>query len=156
MFNRTFILASVCLAVAACGLARPAAPASPLSPHIPVDQPVPTGTHIPVDQPVPTGTHIPVDLPVPIGTPELGAWTPAELAAAQWLATDQNLPLETIRLVSSEPIDWPDGCLGVVRMGVLCAQGIVPGFRLVFTAAGQSYEFHTNQDGSSLIESPVS
>ena len=63
MFKRAFILASVSVAVAACGLAGPAAPLP---------------THIPVDQPVPIGTPIPVDLPAPIGTPELGAWTPAD------------------------------------------------------------------------------
>jgi len=50
--------------------------------------------------------------------------------------------------VSIEPVQWPDGCLGVVHMGMLCTQGIVPGFRIVLGANGKEYEFHTNLDAS--------
>jgi hypothetical protein len=45
-------------------------------------------------------------------------------------------------------VTWPDGCLGVVRMGVMCTQAEIPGFKIVLDASGKKYEFHTNQDGT--------
>ena len=112
---------------------------------------LPTPTHIPVDRPVPTATHITVDLPVPTGTPILVDITPSQLAALQALAKALNVPVEQIALVRTEAVDWPDGCLGVVLPGVICTQGIVPGFRVILAAGGRQYEYHTNQDGTSVI-----
>ena len=88
--------------------------------------------------PTPTPTHIPVDL------------SPAARAAMAALAASLGISVDDITLVSTEAVDWPDGCLGVVHMGVMCAQGIVPGFRLVLAANGQEYEYHTNADGTAL------
>ncbi len=84
----------------------------------------------------PTPTPIPVDL------------TPAERAAITALSEKLSLPVDKITLVSTEAVTWPNGCLGIVRMGVLCTQAEVPGFKIVLEANGQKYEFHTNQDGS--------
>ena len=47
-------------------------------------------------------------------------------------------------------VQWPDGCLGIVRMGVMCLRGPVDGFRIILEANGQQYEFHTNQDGTAI------
>jgi len=55
--------------------------------------------------------------------------------------------------VSIEPVDWPDGCLGVVHLGMMCVKGPVPGFRIVLEAAGKQYEFHTNLDASVVTPS---
>ncbi len=92
----------------------------------------------PVSTPTPTPTHIPVDLP------------PAARAAMQALAAALGLSIDDITLVSTEAVDWPDGCLGIVHMGVMCTQGIVPGFRVVLSANDQQYEYHTNADGSTV------
>ena len=62
-----------------------------------------------------------------------------------------NLPADKIKLVSTEAVTWPDGCLGIVRMGVMCTQAEVPGFKIILEADGQEYEFHTNQDGSVVM-----
>ncbi len=86
-----------------------------------------------------TPTHIPVDL------------TPAQRAAITSLSETLGLAADRIKLVSTEAVDWPDGCLGVQRMGVMCTQGIVAGFRIVLEADGQRYEFHTNQDGGAIV-----
>jgi hypothetical protein len=87
----------------------------------------------------PTPTHIPVDL------------TPAQRAAINALMEQLTVTADQIKLVSTEAVTWPDGCLGVVRMGVMCTQAEVPGFRIVLGAKGQKYEFHTNQDGSIVL-----
>lgn len=87
----------------------------------------------------PTPTHIPVDL------------TPAQRAAITALSEQLNLSVDKITLVSTEAVTWPDGCLGIVRMGVMCTQAEVPGFKIILEANGQKYEFHTNQDGSIVM-----
>src|SRR5215212_11648178 len=89
---------------------------------------------IPIEQP--TSIHIPVDL------------TPAQRAALMALSEQLNLSVDKITIASNEAVTWPNGCLGIVRMGVLCTQAEVPGFKIVLEASGQKYEFHTNQDGS--------
>jgi hypothetical protein len=97
-------------------------------------QPAPTTTPVP-----PTSTHIPVDIP------------PAQRAAVQALAAALGTSVDQIKLVSIEAVDWPDGCLGVRRVGVLCTQVITPGFRIVLEANGKQYEYHTSADGSVVV-----
>ena len=87
----------------------------------------------------PTSTHIPVDL------------TPAQRAAINALMEQLSLSADKIKLVSTETVTWPNGCLGIVRMGVMCTQNEVPGFKIVLEAEDQKYEFHTNQDGSIVM-----
>ena len=77
--------------------------------------------------------------------------TPAQLAAVTSLSETLNLPFDQITLVSTEAVTWPDGCLGIVRVGELCTQAEVPGFKIILEANGQEYEFHTNQDGSFVL-----
>jgi hypothetical protein len=76
--------------------------------------------------------------------------TPAQRAAITALSGKLGLPAGKIKLVSTEAVTWPDGCLGIVRMGVMCTQAQVPGFKIVLAANGQDYEFHTNVDGSTV------
>src|SRR6266540_4136958 len=84
-------------------------------------------------------THTPADL------------TPAQRAAMNALMEQLSLFADKIKLVSTEAVTWPNGCLGIVRMGVMCTQNEVPGFKIVLEANGQKYEFHTNQDGSIVM-----
>jgi hypothetical protein len=64
------------------------------------------------------------------------------------LSESSSLPLDQITFVSTEAVDWPDSCVGVVRAGMGCAQAITPGFRIILEAKGFRYEYHTNQAGS--------
>jgi hypothetical protein len=128
-----------------------AACASPAGTQFPTDTP-PVTNQIPSEtpgstptatKPEPTSTaqptHIPVDIP------------PAQQAAVQALADGLGINMDQIKVVSVEAIDWPNGCLGVQRMGVMCTQQIVPGFRIILEANGQQYEYHTNSSGSELV-----
>ena len=87
----------------------------------------------------PTPTHVPVDL------------TPAQRAAISALTARSNVSPNKIKLVSTEAVTWPNGCLGVVRIGVLCTQAQVEGFKIILEANGEQYEYHTNQDGSIVL-----
>lgn len=61
-----------------------------------------------------------------------------ELAAR--LATDSD----SIAVVSRELVQWPDASLSNPQPGMVYAQVITPGFRLILEAAGQTYEYHTD------------
>ena len=97
-------------------------------------------TPAPVDQP-----SLIVEQPTK-GTTEM---TPAQIAALTHLSMELNLPADRITLVSTETVTWPDGCLGVQKMGVMCTQALVDGYRIIFDANGKEYEVHTNKTGSS-------
>ena len=81
-------------------------------------------------------------------------FTPAEQAAITALSKTLNVPPGQIEVLSTEAVSWPDGCLGVQRIGVMCTQAVVPGFKIVLDAAGKQYEIHTDEDGSSVVMLP--
>ncbi len=114
-----------------------------------------TQTHIPVDIPpiaLATPTLIPVDIPPvhPTSNGGSGDLTPAQQAAISSLSSTLNVPVDQISVVSTDVVTWPNGCMGVQRIGVMCTMNQVPGFKIVLEADGKQYEFHTNQDGSSI------
>jgi hypothetical protein len=81
-------------------------------------------------------------------------FTDAEQAAITALSKTLSLPPGEIKLISTEAVNWPDGCLGVQRIGVMCTQAVVPGFKIVLDAAGKQFEVHTDEDGSSVVMVP--
>jgi len=91
----------------------------------------------------PTPTTIPVDL------------TPAQLAASTALSQNLDLSADEITLVSTEAVDWPDGCLGVHDEGLNCTQALTPGFRIILEANGREVEYHTNEDGTQIRPATV-
>jgi len=102
----------------------------------------------PTDQPsiiieTPTMTYIPADLP------------PAQRTAIAALSGSLGLPADKITLVSTEAVDWPDGCLGVVDEGLVCAQVITPGFRVILEANDRQVEYRTNENGTHLRPATV-
>jgi len=80
--------------------------------------------------------NIPVDL------------TPVQSAAISLLSDTLNLSSEQISLISTEAVTWRDGCMGIVRIGVMCTQAEVPGYKVILDVNGKKYEVHTNDDGS--------
>lgn len=85
-------------------------------------------------------------------TPQLPiGMIPAVSAAITALSETLNLPPGQITVVSAEAVEWPDGCLGVQKPGVMCTQAIVPGYKIILEANGEQYEFHTDEDGSTVL-----
>ena len=78
--------------------------------------------------------------------------TAAEQAAIQYVSTNYNMPADQIKVLSVEPMTWPNGCMGVVIPGVLCTDVIVQGFIVTLEGNGQQFEIHSNQDGTSVID----
>jgi len=67
---------------------------------------------------------------------------------SQMLAQQLQISPDQVEVVSAEPVDWPDACLGVTSADIMCAQVITPGYRIVLSVDGKQYEYHTNGDGS--------
>lgn len=74
--------------------------------------------------------------------------SPVVSQVTQMLAQQLQISADQIIVVSAEPVDWPDACLGVESADMMCAQVITPGYRIVLSANDQQYEYHTNKDGS--------
>ena len=126
--KKVFIYLVVCLfLMTACAPKMPTEP-----PSLIIEQPSDSN-------PTPKPTELPVDL------------TPAQSAALSLLSGTLNLPAEQIALVSTEAVTWPNGCLGVQKMGVMCTQALVEGYRIIFEANDKEYEIHTNDNGSSVV-----
>jgi len=70
--------------------------------------------------------------------------------ASQMLRQQLGVGPGGIVVKSVEKVDWPDACLGVQQMGVLCAQVVTPGYRIVLEANDGLYEFHTDIDGRNI------
>jgi uncharacterized protein YidB (DUF937 family) len=89
--------------------------------------------------------------PTPIPTQSVDAQSSAQRAAISALSKLTGLTADKITLISSEAVTWSDSCLGVQRAGLMCSQVLVEGFNIVLEAAGKEYEFHTNQNGSTVV-----
>ena len=65
-----------------------------------------------------------------------------------------GVPVESIQLKSVEPMEWPNGCLGLPEPEEACTEVITPGWLLVFTADGQEYKFRADQTGTVIRQEP--
>lgn len=68
---------------------------------------------------------------------------PVAAVAVKKLSTDLNIKEADIKIVTVSEITWPDGCLGIPFDGA-CTQATVHGYRIVLEAAGQKFEYHTD------------
>lgn len=70
---------------------------------------------------------------------------PIEEGAREALATWLGIPSEEIEVVEVEEVEWPDTSLGCPQPGMVYAQVIVPGCRVVMKARGEVYEYHSGE-----------
>jgi hypothetical protein len=69
-------------------------------------------------------------------------------AARAWLVDQASGAVTDPEVVSVEPVDWSDACLGIERPGMMCAQVITPGFRITLRDAdGSEHEVRASVDG---------
>ena len=85
-------------------------------------------------------------------TPIPQVLTPAQNAVIEAASVKYGLPLEQINLVSSEPVTWRDGCLEVYRPKAMCTDALVDGYRIILDAGGNRLEYHTNLDGTVVVD----
>lgn len=142
--------------MAGCGGApTPAFPAE----AVPGDTPPPGEAGVTIQpSPVPTGTPTPgagleaggaTREPVPLQepaamTPPAGAEEAVRLAQED-LAGRLGMASADVQLVSVEAVEWSDTSLGCPQPGMMYAQVITPGYRVVLEAGGQTYTYHTDE-----------
>ena len=81
----------------------------------------------------------PSDALVPPGAEEV-----VELAKAD-LAKRKGLDKDEIVIVEVEPVDWSDTSLGCPEPGMMYAQVITPGYKILLSYAGETYEYHSDK-----------
>jgi hypothetical protein len=77
-------------------------------------------------------------------------------AAKSNLAQDLGIPAQDIHIDLVDPVDWPDPSLGLPAPGMMYAQVITPGYRIVLKHGTETYEYRSNESGSILRFSPAS
>jgi len=141
--------------LAACS--APSAP--PIVPIVPTKVSTAPPSVLPTQAPSVLPTQPPSPLPAVtpggglVTRPEADVWKNAPAAALNSradLANRLQIDPDTIKLVSVEQVDWPDGCLGIQTPGVMCIMVITPGYRVILEADGKQYEYHTNETGDAV------
>lgn len=129
-----FVLVVLSLAVAACtpGLLEPQPSAEPTRPEA-------SPTPVPPAEPQVTPT-LPVS-EVPEAILKL---------AYDDLAAGLNVTWGEIRLVSAEPVDFPNSCLGIETPGMGCLDVITPGYRIQLQAGSSIYTYVSNLKGEKV------
>ena len=108
------------------------------------------------DTPTPAQTSTPASGPKPGPTATQGQLPSAVQAAQNALAQQMGIDVDQVKVSTFEAVDWPDGCLGIQMPGRMCTQVITPGYRVVLEVDGKSYEFHTDEGGSSVQQALAS
>jgi hypothetical protein len=137
------------LAMTGCA-AGPAAPASP-----PTRAPLPTILSPLSPLPTPMKSSVP-----PTTLPDSRAVQPRTdpvalqetNAAIDDLSKRTGIPVSDIKVVSVEAVEWPDTSVGCPRPGMMYAQVITPGYRIVLEAGGETYEYHSAGAGVGLCQ----
>ncbi|MGH8896867.1 MAG: hypothetical protein ACRDZ4_07565 [Egibacteraceae bacterium] len=93
--------------------------------------------------PLPTQTSLPTDkaLPRPV------------MLAREDLAARLGIRVEDVKVLGVNKADWPDTCLGLPSPEK-CAPGPTPGYRVMFTAFGREYRYHSDRVGSFRFAGP--
>jgi hypothetical protein len=73
------------------------------------------------------------------------------LAAVRVAAADRaGVGEDEVDISLFEEAEWPDACLGLAAEDEMCAQVIVPGFRVMAEAGGTVLTYRTNADGTMI------
>lgn len=75
-----------------------------------------------------------------------------ESAARKALSARLDVDRSAVDVTSMEPASWGDVSLGCPIPGETYAQVVTSGFRLTLAHESKVYEFHTNEDGSVVVD----
>jgi hypothetical protein len=156
-------------------VAQSPAPVQPQTTPVPTTQPAPTNqpvteTPMSTTPPQPSATPLPTPVgrtPAPVDGLATVEPSPApELAVADatsqpmidrataQLAQKLGVAASAISLKSLESIEWPDGSLGCPQPDVMYLQVITPGYKIVLTAQGSDYVYHTDTNRQVVLCEP--
>lgn len=87
----------------------------------------------------PESVSTPANASVPAGAEEV-----VNLAKLD-LAKRKGIDKEEIVIVEVESVDWPDTSLGCPEPGMIYAQVITPGYKILLSYARETYEYHSDK-----------
>jgi hypothetical protein len=124
---------------------KAAEPVSPLS----VPDKTPSGEDTsPLRQPTSTPSSDASSAVVPAEAAGAVEWAVADLAERLGIAPGQ------IAIVAVESVQWRDSSLGCPQPGMMYAQVITPGFRVILRAEDEQYEYHSAEGRDSAVYCP--
>jgi hypothetical protein len=144
--------------------AEPTSTASPPAGLTPAPVPmtrIPNGpTPSPASPNVPAADNTAVVPPPPTDQTVAGAAiSPQQLPAVTLVKADlakrTNQPSSAIAVTSVSAAVWPDSSLGCPQPGFMYSQIVTPGYRIVLSAGGQTYEYHTGRGTSLTLCTPA-
>ncbi|MDZ8054805.1 MAG: hypothetical protein RMX68_008700 [Aulosira sp. ZfuVER01] len=68
----------------------------------------------------------------------------------QAASTRLQQPISQLNIIQAQQQNWQDGCLELGNANESCLRAIVPGWRIVVGAVGQTLVYHTDETGSEL------
>jgi hypothetical protein len=89
---------------------------------------------------------VPPESPIP--TPPAN---PAVAAAIAHLVAELGLSPADVTVLSVEEMQWSDSSLGCPQPGMMYAQVITPGYRILLEANGETHDVHTDQTGTTIV-----
>jgi hypothetical protein len=99
---------------------------------------------------LPEATPLPETVP-PLGTPLTDDAAEAIVVAARaYLAGEMGVAEGEIEVVSATAAEFTDSCLGLGGPAESCLQAITPGWLVMLSVAGTSYELHTDTTGAQV------
>lgn len=69
-------------------------------------------------------------------------------AVLQDASRRSNLSEKELRIVSAEPHNWPNGCLGLASSDTFCTQMVVSGWKVTAGDGQRNFVYRTNDSGS--------
>jgi len=87
-------------------------------------------------------------------TPQTTSSDPVVQAAIAALTNQYQIDSNAVSFVEKQPVEWPDSCLGVDQPGIMCAMLVVDGYQIMLSISQETYEVHTNMDGSQTVLVP--
>jgi hypothetical protein len=61
-----------------------------------------------------------------------------------------NKPVAALRITQTQKENWGDSCLGLAEAGTVCAQVIVPGWKVVVTDGQRELIYRTDEKGKQV------
>lgn len=141
----------IVLVLSACAAPPPVAPPSgERSLDAPTATPQATATPAPTATPTaePAPENAPGDDGSRSGGDTMRNGAPAELIerAKAEVASLARSAAESVQVKSVEQVEWSDASLGCPQGGMMYAQVITPGYKIVLESGGRTYEFHSGMD----------
>ncbi|MGB3638097.1 MAG: hypothetical protein WBA39_11065 [Rivularia sp. (in: cyanobacteria)] len=92
-----------------------------------------------------------IETPSPPTTPSTDTLPPTvQSAVLSDAAKRVSKPVAALRITQTQKENWGDSCLGLAQSGKLCAQVIVPGWKVVVSDGQRDLVYRTDEKGKQV------